>query len=121
LKNESCSTVRRIGSDGNRSLSAFERSTRLRYERRRRSRCIDGRRGYVKRVAPDNFNRRYRASFDFRALGANVVNKTTINLVVALAVAGIIFYIGEEETSLVLIALFGIGYLVFANGIIKVA
>lgn len=47
------------------------------------------------------------------------MNKTTINLVVALAVAGIIFYLGEENTTLVLLALGGLAYLMFSSGAVR--
>lgn len=48
------------------------------------------------------------------------MDKRTVALVVAIAVAGIIFYLGEENTTLVLLALGGLAYLVF-SGSLKIA
>lgn len=47
------------------------------------------------------------------------MDKTTINLIVAAVVVGIIYYLSEENTTLLFLALGGIGYLLFANGLIK--
>lgn len=49
------------------------------------------------------------------------MNKATVNIVIALAVAGILLYLAENNTTLVLFALGGLGYLLFANGIVRVA
>lgn len=47
--------------------------------------------------------------------------QTAINLIVAVAVAGILIYLLEANTILVAIALLGLGYLLFANKILAIA
>lgn len=49
------------------------------------------------------------------------MSKGTINILVAVAVAGILLYLFEQDTLLIGIALFGLGYLLFANNILQVA
>ena len=48
------------------------------------------------------------------------MNKTTINLIVGVAVALLVFYLSETNPTVALLAIAGIGYLVFANGLIHV-
>lgn len=45
--------------------------------------------------------------------------KTIVNVAVFVVVAGILFYLGETETTLVLIALAGIAYLIFRDAFWK--
>ena len=46
--------------------------------------------------------------------------KQVLNLAVVLGVAGIIIYLGEENSTLVVLAIIGIAYLLFANKIFGV-
>jgi hypothetical protein len=49
------------------------------------------------------------------------MNKNTINIIVGIAIIGIIFYLSETNTTLALLAGAGILYLVFANKLVHVA
>lgn len=49
------------------------------------------------------------------------MSKTTINILVAVVVAGILVYLMEESTILVAVALIGLGYLLFSNNILAIA
>lgn len=53
------------------------------------------------------------------ALGRMGMNKNVINLVVAVAVIGVIYYLTEENTTLLFLAVGGIAYLLFANNLLK--
>jgi hypothetical protein len=55
----------------------------------------------------------------WRLLEEMGMNKTTINIVIGLAVGGILLYLAEENTTLVWIALGGLAYLFFSNGLLK--
>jgi hypothetical protein len=52
--------------------------------------------------------------------GINGMNKNTINIVIGIAVVGILWYLSEENPTLAFLAIGGIAYLLFANGIVHV-
>jgi hypothetical protein len=49
-----------------------------------------------------------------------VGNQTTINLVVGVAVLGMVWYLAEDNTTLLILVAVGLGYLLFANHLVKV-
>jgi hypothetical protein len=48
------------------------------------------------------------------------MNKATVNLIVGVTVAALIFYLSESNSTVALLAIAGIGYLIFSNGLIHV-